>query len=166
MSGMSLYKMTDEYQRLLDSITDSTDNGMVFETLTEDLDALEGDIRKKVENVAKFVRCLDARSKTFKEEQKFFEAKAKANANASERLEEYLKVCMEKIGVDKVEGDTLTVKICNNSQPSLLVDGKVPKKYLIQQEPKPDNAAIKEDLLAGKNLDFAQLNYGKHIRIS
>lgn len=166
MSGMSLYKMTGSFQRMLDDITDCVDDGIQFEALTESLDSLEGDIRQKVENCAKMVRCLDARAKTFKEEQKFFEAKSKAAANAAERLEDYIKLCMETVGMDKVEGDVLTVKIQKNSKPSLVVDGKVPERFLVPQEPKANNAAITEALLAKEELDFARLNYGKHIRIS
>lgn len=166
MSGMSLFKMTGSFQRMLDDITDCVDDGIQFEALTESLDSLEGDIRQKVENCAKMVRCLDARAKTFKEEQKFFEAKSKAAANAAERLEDYIKLCMETVGMDKVEGDILTVKIQKNSKPSLVVDGKVPERFLIPQEPKVNNAAITEALLDKEDLDFARLNYGKHIRIS
>ena len=166
MSGMSLYKMTDEYQRLLDEITDATDDGVVFQNLVEELDKLEGDIPRKIENCAKMVRCFDARAVTFKNESKFFDSKAKAANNASERLEEYIKLCMEKMNLEKVEGDTLNVKLCKNGQPSLVIDGDVPKKFLIKQEPKVDNASIKDALLAGEKLKFAQLSYGKHIRIS
>lgn len=165
MSGMSLYRMTDEYQRLLDSITDSTDDGVNFDKITESLDQIEGDIRKKTENCAKFYRCMEARREAYERERKLFYAKELASKNAAEKLKEYVKLCMERIGAEKIVGDSLTISLCKNGNPSLNVTGKVPAEYFIPQEPIRNDSAIKKDLLAGKELDFAELNYGKQLRI-
>lgn len=165
---MKLYELAGEYQALMESITDCVDDGVKFEAMTESLGKLEGDIATKVENCAKMVRALDARAKAYKHEADFFTAKAKAANGSSERLEDYMQWCLESVGMEKIEGKTLSVKLCNNSQPSLVVTepDKVPKKFTIKVDPKVDNQAIKDALLAGKKLSFARLDYGKHIRIS
>lgn len=163
---MKLYEMTDRYQYLLDEITEATDDGVMFDRLTEELEQIEGDIYEKVESCAKMVRALDARAKAFKNEQKFFEAKAKSANASAEGLEAYMLAQMDKLGIEKVEGKTLTIKMCKNGQPSTIIIGEVPEEYQIPQEPKTNTTAIKEALLGGEELPFAQLNYGKHLRIS
>lgn len=163
---MKLYELTGAYQSVLEELTECVDDGVKFEALTDQLEQCESDIKIKVENCAKMVRVMDARAAAYRREADFFAAKAKAANGSSERLEEYIQRCMESIGLERVEGDTLSVKLCQNGQPSLLVDGDVPRKFTIKQEPKVNNQAIKEALLAGKKLKFAKLNYGKHIRIT
>ena len=73
---------------------------------------------------------------------------------------------MEAAGLAEVKGQRLDVRICKNGQPSLQIDGKVPRRYYAKVEPKADSKAIKEALLSGKSLHFARLIYGNHIRIN
>lgn len=163
---MKLYQLTDQYQQLLDDITDCTDDGVRFEGLTDQLDMLEGDIATKLESCAKMMRALDARAKTFKGEESFFKNKAKSANNAAEGLEDYICAQMEKIGMEAVNGKTLKIKLCKNGNPSLICEGEIPEEYTVPQPNEPNNEKIRQDLMSGVELPFASLKYGKHIRIS
>jgi chromosome segregation ATPase len=163
---VKLYQLTDQYQNLLDDITDCTDDGVAFEDLASRLEMLEGDIAEKLEACAKMLRALDARAKTFKAEESFFKNKAKSANKSAEGLESYIQLQMEKIGMEEVKGKTLKIKLCRNGNPSLICDGEVPEEYTVPQPSEPDNERIRQELMDGNELGFANLKYGKHIRIS
>lgn len=169
---MKLYEFPAEFERLMEEITDCTDDGVLFDGLTAKLDQLESDFNLKVENCAKMVRSLTARATAFETEEKFFKAKRASSAKSVESLKDYIKLCMDRAGITEVQGKSLKVKLCDNGQPSLVIDnnsqsmGLIPRKFMIKQDPIPDKEAIKTALLEGKKLKFAELVHGKHVRIN
>ncbi|TXH13409.1 MAG: siphovirus Gp157 family protein [Hyphomicrobiaceae bacterium] len=163
---MKLYQLTDQYQALLDDITNCTDDGVKFDGLVAQLDAIEEDLVAKLEACAKMQKALDARAKVFKNEETFFKNKAKAANSSAEGLEQYIKLQMEKVGMEEVKGKTLKIKLCKNGNPSLICDGEIPDDYTVPQPSEANNEKIRQELLEGKELPFARLEYGKHIRIS
>jgi hypothetical protein len=75
---------------------------------------------------------------------------------------------MIETGDEEFNTDLFRFKIQPNP-PKLVIDDpeKIPKKYLIPQPPKPDNAAIKEMLGGLKNQQnkWAHIERGRSLRI-
>lgn len=75
-------------------------------------------------------------------------------------------MAMKVTGKTKFKTDLFSFSIGKNPK-ALVVDypERVPEEYLIPQQPKVDNAKLKEDLNNGKVYDFAHLEQSESIRI-
>ena len=83
------------------------------------------------------------------------------------RMKTRIKETMEAMGKTEIKTDLHTFKIQNNGgvQP-MVITGDVPDNYL-KVVYQADNAKIREDLTAGKELSFAHLEpRGKQLRIN
>ena len=75
---------------------------------------------------------------------------------------------MKAVGKKKIETDLFTFRIQRNPASVVMDEAyleNIPKEYLIPQEPKLDRAKIREDLKAGKELEFAHLVQTESLRI-
>ena len=74
----------------------------------------EVELSEKVENIAKFIKNLEAERDVFKKESDRLASKAKSFANKADSLKRYLQDSLEVAGVDKVKGELFTVALQNN----------------------------------------------------
>ena len=74
----------------------------------------EVELSDKVENIAKFIKNLEAERDAFKKESDRLATKAKSFDNKVTNLKRYLKDNLEVAGVDKVKGNLFTVSLRNN----------------------------------------------------
>ena len=74
----------------------------------------EIELSDKVENIAKFIKNLEAERESFKKESDRLASKAKSFANKADNLKRYLQDSLEVSGVDKVKGSLFTVSLRNN----------------------------------------------------
>ena len=74
----------------------------------------EIELSEKVENIAKFIKNLEAERDVFKKESDRLASKAKSFANKADSLKRYLQDSLEVAGVDKVKGELFTVSVQNN----------------------------------------------------
>ena len=75
----------------------------------------EIELTEKVENIAKFIKNLEAERESFKKESDRLASKAKSFANKVDNLKRYLQESLEVSGVDKVKGQLFTVSLQNNA---------------------------------------------------
>ena len=156
---MNLYELSQNYLAVQDMDLEP-------ETLKDTLDSIEEAIEVKAENIAKWIRNLEADKKAFEEEEKRFKDKKQAADNRIKSLKQYLEDNMRLTGKTKFKAGFFSFAIQNNP-PSVEVfdEALIPKQFLITQPVKIDRAGIKELLKAGEEVPGAELKHSSGLRI-
>lgn len=156
---MNLYELSQNYLAVQDMDLEP-------ETLKDTLDSIEEAFEDKAENIAKWIRNLEADKKAFEEEEKRFKEKKQAADNRIKSLKLYLEDNMRLTGKTKFKAGFFSFAIQNNP-PSVEVfdEALIPKQFLIEQPVKIDRAGIKEFLKAGEEVPGAELKHSSGLRI-
>ena len=156
---MNLYELSQNYLAVQDMDLEP-------EVLKDTLDSIEEAFEDKAENIAKWIRNLEADKKAFEEEEKRFKAKKQAADNRIKSLKLYLEDNMRLTGKTKFKAGFFSFAIQNN-RPSVEVfdEALIPKQFLIAQPVKIDRAGIAELLKAGEEVPGAELKQTKGLRI-
>lgn len=156
---MNLYEIEKEIMSCVDMET-----GEIIDC--EKLDALTMERDQKIENIALWVKNLEADAKAFKEEKDSFAQKQKVAENKAKSLKDYLnrflagtayKSTKVNIGFRKSESvDVFSLE-------SLIEYGNA--DYLKYKEPEADKTAIKAALKSGANIPGCILVENQNIQI-
>lgn len=158
----TLYELTSEYLEVLDMMEDDS----IEEKIIKDtLDSIAGEIEDKADSIAKAIKSLKAEAEVIERESKRLTARKKMLLNNADRLKSYLEKSMIATDKRKIKTPLFTFGIRTN-QPSLIIDNesKVPKKYILEQKPKFDNAALKE-YLKNHKVAYAHLEASESLQI-
>ncbi|KGL43081.1 hypothetical protein EP56_08435 [Listeriaceae bacterium FSL A5-0209] len=157
---MKLYELTERYKNVLDIAEQ-----LEAETLKDTLDAITESIEIKAENTAKVIKTLEAEIAGLEVEIKRMSDRKSAMKNNIDGMKRYLKDELEKVGTDKVTGQHLTIRIQNNPKSVRVEDESKLGAYLVEQPKKLDKKALLADLKAGKEVDGAEIQQGRSLRI-
>lgn len=169
---MNLYQINAEIEQLENAVEDGLlideETGELM-TLEQALDQLHMMKTEKVENIALFIRNLDAESVALKAEEERFAKRRKAAEAKSERLRAYLLSALTKEDgtTEKVKTTRVNVSV-RLSGPSVVFtdESLLPMEFKIQKiEVKPDKASIKEVLSRGIEVPGAKLERGRSVVI-
>jgi hypothetical protein len=154
--------ITDFFQELQGELADKVDSWIAY---LDSVNTYQEHVKKKVDSLQKRKKTLD---------------------NLQEQLKGYLVWCMEQTKMPQLRGSEGSIKVYRNSQPRLNVKLPVEKlsfgaalrgmqhAELLKDFPEfleetkilvLDTDALKKALLAGRNIDFADLTFGQHVRI-
>ena len=157
---MTIYDIDIKLQELIDKETGEILDFEQFEELQMARD-------KKIENMALWIKDLNAEAKAIKEEEKALAERRKSAENKSERLKDYIARMLngeifksprasisyrKTTAVEIEEGFTEWAKKNNDS-------------LLIYKEPEPSKTAIKEYIQSGGELQYAKLIERNSIQI-
>lgn len=158
---MKLYELTQNYAELMEMVEEV--DGQAF---TDTLATLEEEINEKAENIAKFIRNLEAERDAFKAEIDRLAAKKSSRDNKIKSLKEYLQFELEKAKIKKVKGSILTVALQKNA-PSLKTEDEthIPKEFYVEQEPKLDRKLLLTHIKAGHEIKGVEMVQSESIRI-
>jgi ABC-type transporter Mla subunit MlaD len=157
---MNLYKLTQNYQNVLE-IAEQLD----AETLKDTLDSIDEAINDKVENTAYVIKTLEANVAAIDAEIKRLQAMKSTQTNNAKNLKLYIQESMEKVGLNKVQGNLIKVAIQNNPASVVVTDEKKLSKYFVEQPPQLNKTILKQDLKNGLEVDGAELQSTRSIRI-
>ena len=161
-----LYELSEQYQILQEMAYDPE---VDEETLKDTMEGLWGENEEKADGYARIIFSMKADIEILKKEEERLRLRRKSLENRSELLKNNLEANMRYIGKTKFRTALFSFNIQKNGglQP-LVIDGlieDIPGKYLIAQEPVPDNKAIRE-LLKDKQVEWAHLEpQGESLRI-
>lgn len=156
---MNLYELSQNYLAVQDMDLEP-------EVLKDTLDSIEEAFEDKAENIAKWIRNLEADKKAFEEEEKRFKEKKQAADNRIKSLKLYLEDNMRLTGKTKFKAGFFSFAIQNNPPCVEVFDeALIPKQFLIAQPVKIDRAWIKELLKAGEEVPGAELKQTEGLRI-
>jgi hypothetical protein len=166
MTAITLYEIAREYRADLEKLADMD---LDDQTMEDTLGSLDGDLQVKAQNVACFIRNLEAAAQSIKEAEAQMAARRKAMENRAARIKDYLHASMLVAGVEKIECPLFRLSVRNNPpaaevyQPEL-----IPAQFMRQPEPPPaapDKTAIKEALKAGQEVPGCRLTHGTRLDI-
>lgn len=156
MHNSSLYDIT-EALATLDFVDEETGE------INEDaLNALELAWDEKAENIACYIKNLEADAAKLRDEEKALAERRRAKERKVERLRDYLASMMTLVGKTKVEY-TRAVITTRKSQSVEVGEGFIKwaqenaDDLLTYKEPTPNKTAIKEAIKAGAHVEHAQI---------
>ena len=125
----SLYELDKEYELALNNFKVDEETGEVLFD-NELLEQLEGDYKQKVDNIACYIKDLQALSQSIKNEKANLDERLKANDKKIDSLKNYLFVSLERREISKLE--TARNKLSFRKSTSLIVEDEklVPKKFI------------------------------------
>ena len=158
-----LYAIADRYREIIGIEADSDE---AKGALRNALDEVQEQFDLKAESIIRYIRNLDAQSSALKAEEDRLAARRKAIDNKAAWLRDYIADQMRAMGLREVKAGIFEAKFRKNPA-SLTITNKalIPAQYFIAQEPRIDNAAIKEALKAGQAIDGAELVQGETLAI-
>lgn len=159
----TLYNLTKEFLDLLNMAEEaSEEDAQLFQ---DTLDGLDFEIEVKAEGCAMVMRELSAKADGIQKEIDRLTNMKKSIINNRDRIQKSLESSMIATGKKKFKTDLFSFGIQKNP-PKLVIDKPedVPQEFLIAQDPKIDNTAIKK-LLKDKELGYAHLEQTESLRI-
>lgn len=158
---MKLYELTDEMIQLMEMLADGEDPEVIRDTM----ESLNYEIEAKADGYAKIIRNLTGDIAAIDAEIERLNKAKKAKENSIGWLKQNLEDSMIRLGKEKFKTQLFSFGIQNNP-PKLIIDDPtgIPKEFLIPQEPKVDNAKIK-DLIKNSPVNWAHLEQGRSLRI-
>jgi replicative superfamily II helicase len=158
---MKLYELAKNYVQLMEMAEEFDSDALV-----DTLESLQDAIEDKAENIAKFIKNLEADAKIIKEEEQRLAERRRAIETKVDKLKTYLQEQLEIAGLQKVKCPTITVSIQNNPPSVEVVDETaIPSDFLIPQPAKIDKKSILERLKNGEEVPGVVLKQTKGVRI-
>lgn len=159
----TMYELTADYMTVLNM---ATDGETPPEAIADTLEAIGGEIEIKAESSAVIMQELNSEADKLKNEIERLTARKKSLENNTAAIKERIFDAMKTTGKEKFKTTLFSFSISKNPVKLVIDDGeKIPRKYLIPQPAKVDNAKLKEDLKAGKVCNYAHLEQSESLRI-
>jgi len=159
----NIYELTGMWNELYNLADDPE---MDAEVWFDTMEGIEGEIEVKADGYAKVIKQIEADAAGIKAEKERLAAKQSSLENKAKYLKQRLQEAMEQVGKDKIKTELFSFGIQNNP-PSVFVadESLVPDEFLIPQPAKVDKKAIAALLKDGVEVDWAELQQGKSLRI-
>lgn len=161
----ALYLLADEYRADLAKLADLD---LDPQTLADTLESLGGELQTKAQNVALFVRGLEAEAAAVKQWAKDATDRAKALEARAERIRDYLAASLESCGIEKVEGPGVSIGWRKSSAVVIDCPELLPAEFTRQKPPpplEPDKAAIAAAIKAGNEVPGAHVEQRRSLQI-
>ncbi len=153
---MNLYEINAEILSLLEQVDPET--GELAEDVAEQLIQLNSDFLTKADNVAAYIKNLEAESKAIKEEIDNLSSRRKAKENHIERLKSYLTDVMFASGNSKLETARVKLSVKTSQAVNILDLSVIPEKYhRTKTTDEADKVAIAAALKSGQEVKGAEL---------
>lgn len=153
---MTLYEIDQQIQNVLENCIDPETGEIYDEELMVQYDSLRLQKEEKAENVACFIKNLEAEAAAIKEEAKKLTARAKTAENKAAHLKSYLQFCLNG---EKLSMPRAAVSYRHSKAVDVEPDAWqfLPEQYLRRKDPEPDKKAIGEALKVGQTLPGCKL---------
>lgn len=116
----------------------------------------------KIQNIALWVKNLEADAEAFKKEKDSFAEKQKAAENKAKRLKEYLGTYLDG---QAFKSTRVNISFRSSEAVNITDVTKIPEQFLKYAEPTADKTAIKKMLKEGFVVDGAELVTNSNIQI-
>lgn len=149
------------------------DNGLIFDEETgeilfdeDNFDQLEMLRSDKMENVALYIKSVEADAAAIKAEEKALKDRREVKEKKAERLRDYLTRSMQTFGDTKLETPRVALSFRKSEQVEIVDEGKLPPDYCrTKTTVTPDKAAIKKAIKSGEAVDGATLVERQNLQI-
>ncbi len=161
----ALWLISNEYQ---DAARKLADLDMDPQTVADTLDSLSGAVEVKAENVALFVRALEADAASVKQWASDANARAKMIEARADSLRKYLSDALQACGIEKVSGPGVSLSFRKSSAVVIFEPDLIPDAYIVQPPTPPaapSKSLIAEALKHGDVVPGARLDVRQNLQI-
>lgn len=159
---LSLYGITEEMRNLdilwemaIDEETGEIMDGDVLEQLQNEIGIY---LQNKSAGIVKYYKSRDYFIDAVDQEIKKLQALKKASQNKQENFKKYIKMCMEKMGLSKIETENGTLSFRKSEAVLIENERIIPTEFTtIVQETKISKTEIKKAIKSGKVIPGASL---------
>lgn len=131
---MKLYEINDKIRELLDMLDEGVigfeDENGEMQYITEKLDELELDRKKKLENAALAVEELKAEADELNRKAKALKERADAKSNRVDSLKSYIINCMQAFGDKKIDGEMCSLSVSVRDKVEVDSIDLLPREYI------------------------------------
>jgi hypothetical protein len=169
---MKLYEIANDYLALMQAIENDE---LPEDAIADTLEAIEGEIEEKADNIGCVLKEIEAEINAFKTEEQRLAERRKRKEKLYEKLKTYLSETLQRIGVDRVE--TTRNIISFRKSEAVEVDEEKFLKWANEQFNRDDliistyfekanKTEIKRELKAGIGLPYATLVTKQNIQLN
>lgn len=164
---MTLYEIDSRIKEIIDSLYDEVDeNGEVGEIDFSILEDLKEERKNKMENIALYIKNLEAEAKAIKEEEEKFEKRRKRMENKAEGLRNLLIRSITENGDKEFSTVHCSVRVRESDKTDILDESLIPKEYMKESiKYSPDKTAIKKAIKSGVEVAGARVIVNRTITI-
>lgn len=161
----ALYLIAQEYRADLAKLAELE---LDEQTVADTLESLGGELEQKAQNVALFIRGIEADADAMRQWAKDATDRAKAMEQRAERMRDYLAGCMQSCKIEKISGPGVELGFRKSS--AVVIDGQdlIPAEYMRTKPappPEPDKKAIADAIKAGHDVPGAHVEQRKTLQI-
>ncbi|MEN9885570.1 MAG: hypothetical protein RL758_148 [Pseudomonadota bacterium] len=161
----ALYLIAQEYRADLEKLAELE---LDEQTVADTLESLGGELEQKAQNVALFIRGLEADADAMRQWAKDATDRAKAMEQRAERMRDYLASCMQSCQIEKIIGPGVELGFRKSS--AVVIDDQdlIPADYMRTKPappPEPDKKAIADAIKAGLDVPGAHVEQRKTLQI-
>lgn len=153
---MSLYKLTEDFQRVYDNDELNVDVWM------DTLESIEVSIDDKADNYGRIIRNLEAEREAHKKEAQRHKDAAQVADNRIKRLKRNMEDAMVRLNKPKIEGELFKWRVQKTAPAVKLSDDFVlTDEFTKYAKPEADKTAIKNAINNGREIKGAELVAGQ-----
>ncbi len=169
----------------LEMYLEAVEVGIEAANPTDYFTGLKGELSEKVDGWIDYLEGLDVLLSHTEQKRDYYSKRAKALQTLRERKKEYLAMLLKMANLPEIRGTDHRIALRRNSIPSLHFNVKItgfkhnyvmetyrcelpdqyPEFFSLTSFYAMDADAVKKSLIAGRKLNFAELEYGNHVRI-
>ena len=167
---MKLYEITAQYQRLMDDIAEGS---IPEEAVKDTLDSVESELADKLDNIACFVKSVNAEAAAIKNEITALTERMKSKQAKADRLIEYMYGEMCAAGKNKIETARCKLTIKQNPEAVTISDNAAFIEWaqinndnlLTYAQPTINKTKIKETIKSGETVPMCSITRGQRLEI-
>lgn len=157
---MTLYEMTSNAKYLYDLLqAEEIDE----QTVADTMEAMGAD--EKLESYCKLIRQFEADAAALKTEKDRIADKQKTVENSITRMKTAIAEFMHAQNIEKSAAGIFNIALSKSKAVNITDENKVPARFLVEQAPKIDKAAIRAELMAGGEIEGCELKINEGVRI-
>lgn len=156
----TLFEMTSAAANLYELLTSGDIDEQVFNDTLEAMGTGE-----KIESYCKVIRQLEADAEMYKAEKDRLYKKQQATDNAIARMKNAVAEFMRITDQKKCKAGVFNVALSESKAVNITDEKSIPARFLVEQAPKIDKAAIRAELMAGGEIAGAELKANTGVRI-
>lgn len=155
-------------------VNPETAKAEMLEAWFDTLSGLEEEFNFKAENLAQYIKCLEAEAEDIDEEMKKLRARRDSRNRRIERLKNYLMENMEAVGITKIDmpkakitirKSTPGIKFDNEKDFIEMLENSGRNNLLKYNSPEIRKSEIKKLIRSGEKFDGARLESGRSVVI-
>ena len=157
--AMSLYEIDSRIKAIIDALMDSADeNGEVKDFDISELEELKEAKQVKLENIALYIKNLDAEAVAIKAEENILKERRESIERKSERLRTALINSLQEDGKDELASPKFVAKIKVTERTEILDIDKIPEQYIkVKIDKSADKTEIKKAIKSGVVIEGARI---------